>query len=89
MAEYIQKPNTGSVFINRDKKAENHPDMRGLINVDRNLLIDLLSKHKDGDIKLSLACWKRNTKTGDDFLSIGVSEPYEKPAQAGNPWDQR
>lgn len=89
MAEYIQKPNTGSVFINRDKKAENHPDMRGLIHVDRNLLIDLLSKHKEGDIKLSLACWKRNTKAGDDFLSIGVSEPYEKPAAAGNPWDQK
>jgi len=88
MAEFIQKPNTGSVFINRDKKAENHPDMRGLIHVDRNLLIDLLSKHKDGDIKLQLSCWKRNTKAGDDYLSLGVSEPYERPASAGNPWDK-
>ena len=89
MAEFIQKPNTGSVFINRDKKAENHPDMRGLIHIDRNLLIDLLTKNKEGNIKLSLACWKINTKNGEDFLSLGVSEPYEKPATAvGNPWDK-
>jgi uncharacterized protein (DUF736 family) len=89
MAEFIQKPNTGSIFINRDKKAENHPDMRGLVHVDRNLLIDLLSKHKEGMIKLQLAGWKRNTKNGEDYLSLGVSEPYEKPASAGNPWDQQ
>jgi uncharacterized protein (DUF736 family) len=88
MAEFINKPNTGSVFINRDKKAENHPDMRGLIHVDRNLLIDLLTKNKEGNIKLSLACWKKNTKNGEDFLSVGISEPYEKPAAAGNPWDK-
>ena len=89
MAEFINKPNTGSVFINRDKKAENHPDMRGLIHVDRNLLIDLLTKNKEGNIKLSLACWKKNTKNGEDFLSVGISEPYEKPAAAGNPWEQQ
>ena len=88
MAEFINKPNTGSVFINRDKKAENHPDMRGLIHVDRNLLIDLLTKNKEGNIKLSLACWKKNTKNGEDYLSVGISEPYEKPAVAGNPWDK-
>ena len=88
MAEFIQKPNTGSVFVNRDKKAENHPDMRRLIHVDRNLLIDLLTKNKEGNIKLSLACWKRNTKNGEDFLSLGASEPYEKPATSGNPWDK-
>ena len=89
MAEFINKPNTGSVFINRDKKAENHPDMKGLIHVDRNLLIDLLTKNKEGMIKLQLAGWKRNTKSGEDYLSLGVSEPYEKPAvAAGNPWDK-
>lgn len=89
MAEFINKPNTGSVFINRDKKAENHPDMRGSIHVDRNLLIDLLTKNKEGMIKLQLAGWKRNTKSGEDYLSLGVSEPYEKPAvAAGNPWDK-
>jgi hypothetical protein len=62
--------------------------MRGLIHVDRNLLIDLLTKNKEGNIKLSLACWKKNTKNGEDFLSVGISEPYEKPAAAGNPWDK-
>ena len=89
MAEFINKPNTGSVFINRDKKAENHPDMKGSIHVDRNLLIDLLTKNKEGMNKLQLAGWKRNTKSGEDYLSLGVSEPYEKPASAGNPWDQQ
>jgi uncharacterized protein (DUF736 family) len=53
------------------------------------LLIDLLTKNKEGMIKLQLAGWKRNTKSGEDYLSLGVSEPYEKPASAGNPWDQQ
>jgi len=30
----------------------------------------------------------KNTKNGEDFLSVGISEPYEKPAAAGNPWDK-
>jgi hypothetical protein len=80
--------NSGSLSQNRKKLTEKHPDHVGKINVDRNLLMDLLAKHADSPvIKLSLSAWnKTNGETGDGFLSLSVSEPYEKPA--ANPWEQ-
>ena len=50
--------------------------------------MDLLAKHSDAPvIKLSLSAWnKQNGETGEGFLGLSVSEPYEKPAT--NPWEQ-
>lgn len=89
---FEQKPNRGAVFINKNKKSENEPDMRGNVHVDRNLLIDLLTKHKDQPlIQISLSVWKQVSKTsGDPYLSIATSEPFEKASSAPagkNPWE--
>jgi hypothetical protein len=88
---FEQKPNRGAIFINKNKKSDNQPDMRGDVHVDRNLLIDLLTKHKDKPlIGLSISCWKQVGKTsGEQYLSAAVSEPYEKPATEAdkNPWE--
>ena len=89
MAQYEARPNTGILFPNETKKAENHPDFRGSVDVDRNLLIDLLKKHQSGPIKVALAGWKKTSQGGNDFVSLSASEPYEKPATAPtkNPWE--
>jgi len=87
---YEVRPNTGVLFTNETKKAENHPDMRGSIDIDRNLLIDQLKKHNDGPIKIAIAGWKKESQNGLKFLSLSASEPYEKPAgqaPAKNPWE--
>ena len=88
---YETRPNTGVLFNNETKKSENHPDMRGSVDIDRNLLIDQLKKHQDGPIKIAIAAWKKESKNGLSFLSISASEPYEKPAGASapakNPWE--
>jgi hypothetical protein len=80
--------NSGALGKNRKKTTEKHPDHTGYINVDRNLLMDLLAKHADTPvIKLSLSAWnKQNGETGEGFLGLSVSEPYEKPV--ANPWEQ-
>jgi hypothetical protein len=44
MAE--QRPNSGTLGKNRYKDNEKKPDLTGSVHVDRNLLIDLLSKKR-------------------------------------------
>ena len=89
MAE--QRANSGSLGKNRYKEGkENRPDHVGNIHVDRNLLIDLLTKHKDKPlIQLRLSAWnKQNNDTGEGFLGIAVSEPTPPKTEAGkNPWE--
>lgn len=88
MAE--QRANSGTLGKNRYKDNEKKPDLTGNIHVDRNLLIDLLTKHKDKPlIQLRLSAWnKQNNDTGEGFLGIAVSEPMPPKTEAGkNPWE--
>lgn len=59
---YEQKANTGTIFKN-DKKADNHPDYRGQINVNGKLL--------------DIALWVKNGQKGQ-FFSASISEPRPK-----------
>ncbi len=75
---YEPKPNSGTLWPNDRKKQDNHPDVKGDINLDRDLLKALMMKHPEGLIKLSVAGWKKDIN-GKKVLSIAASEPYEKP----------
>ena len=57
------KENTGAIFKN-DKKAENHPDWKGKINVNGK--------------EMQIALWQRTSEKGVNYLSAKVSEPYNK-----------
>jgi uncharacterized protein (DUF736 family) len=59
---YEQKTNTGTVFQNQ-KKADNHPDFRGEINVNGKLL--------------EIALWWREGAKGK-YLSASIQEPRPK-----------
>ena len=63
MPEY-DNTNRGALFKNQYKKAENHPDYRGPLNVDGK--------------ELEVAAWVRKSKDGKTFMSLSVSEPYDK-----------
>ena len=54
--------NTGAIFKN-DKKADNHPDYKGKINV-------------IGE-EFEIALWVKDGKSGK-FFSAKISEPYKK-----------
>lgn len=59
MADY-DNTNRGVLFRNDKKDSDNHPDYTGKINI-------------DGDEK-RLAAWLRESKSGNKFLSISISE---------------
>ena len=61
--------NSGAIFKNI-KKADNHPDYRGGINVEG----------KEYDIAL----WLRESKKGVKYFSVAISEPYKKDQEATN-----
>ena len=89
------KPHSDKVGKITRKQAEEiatqkKPDLTGSVHVDRNLLIDLLSKNKDSAlISLRISAWnKQNNTTGEGFLGLAVSEPLPPKQEAGkNPWE--
>ena len=78
---YEQKPNQGNLWINKYKKAESHPALRGSVFVDKVLLEDLINKTKGGLVEVALAGWNKQTNSGDPYLSVQASEPYKKEDQ--------
>jgi hypothetical protein len=73
------KPNTGSLWPNEYKKQDNHPDVRGDVNIEKVLLENLILKSKGDLVKIAIAGWTKEIK-GKKVLSITASEPYEKPS---------
>jgi hypothetical protein len=58
------KLNTGAIFKNTNKKAENHPDYKGKVNVNGK--------------EMEVALWVKQGKAGS-FFSAAFSEPYVAP----------
>jgi uncharacterized protein (DUF736 family) len=58
------KLNTGAIFKNTNKKAENHPDYKGKVNVNGK--------------EMEVALWVKQGKAGS-FFSASFSEPYVAP----------
>jgi uncharacterized protein (DUF736 family) len=56
--------NTGAIFKNDNKKAENHPDYKGKVNVNG----------KD----MEVALWMKTSAKGVKFFSVSFSEPFVK-----------
>jgi hypothetical protein len=81
MNTYIPKPNSGSLFNVKEKRNPNWPDIRGEIFVSRDLLETVMQQQGDL-IKMSISAWRKEAKTGNKYLSLSVSEPYEKQADS-------
>jgi len=58
------KMNTGAIFKNENKKAENHPDYKGKVNVNGK--------------EMEVALWLKTSAKGLEFFSASFSEPYIK-----------
>ena len=55
----------GAVFANTYKKAKNHPDFTGKIELSKTLLKELVERAKaNQDISVSVAMWDRTSKDG-------------------------
>jgi len=62
-----QKLNTGAIFKNDKKTSENHPDYKGKVNV-------------NGEV-MEVALWLKESKSGLKYFSCAFSEPYVKPTE--------
>jgi len=80
----MEYPNKGSLFPSTVRKSDKSPDFFGSIKVDRSYLRDLMDKHTEDLIEIKLSGWKRESKTGNRFLSLAV-DTYVKPEGATAP----
>lgn len=85
---YEQKPNQGNLWLNKYKKADSHPALRGSVFVDKVLLEDLIHKSKGGLVEIALAGWNKKTNAGDPYISLQASEPYKKEDQQQPPQEE-
>lgn len=69
----------GALFKVREKKSDKAPDYTGNIDVDQEL-IDLV---QSGNEKVQIAGWLRTGKSGNKYISLRVSAPYEKGNNGG------
>lgn len=99
--QWEARPNSGSLFVNSQKKSENGPDYSGTITLGGDLLEEIRNAGDTVDIKI--AGWKKTSqKTGTTFLSLSVQSgspqgngrTYKKPVNNGKasknddaPWD--
>lgn len=68
---FEKKNNSGSLFTNKKKEKDTHPDYRGDILLDGN--------------EYWVSGWKKKDKNGDTFLSLAFSpkEAFGPPQKAG------
>lgn len=71
---YEQKPDTGTLFTNDRKAAENHPDYNGKLLISQDLLTKL-AKYGEGMIEIS--AWVKETKAGKTIINLQCKEPYK------------
>lgn len=69
--EYVQKEGQGSLFINDKKTSDKQPDYQGNVMVNGK--------------KMQIAGWKKQSKSGNTFLSIQISEPREATTTSAKP----
>lgn len=87
MADYEPKPNTGSLFKNTYKKAENQPDLKGDLILDKVFLEDLMNNSKTSTIKVSISAWSKESEKVGKYLSLSIGQPYVKKTESSNPWE--
>jgi len=73
---YEPKPNTGSLFANKEKKSPQSPDYQGDILVDVSTL-----EVVNGVAKVKLAGWKKTSAKGLVYLSLSVDTFKPKAAE--------
>ena len=86
----MEYPNSGSLFPSTIRKSDKSPDFFGSIKLDPAYLKDLMSK-SDGLVEVKLSGWKRESKTGNRFVSIAVDTFVKKGAapakqEEKDPW---
>ena len=70
--KFEQKLGYGSIFPNKKKEKDTHPDFTGYIT-----FTDELKDAVDRDGRVDLAIWKEKSQAGKSYLSVKVNEQYK------------
>ena len=78
----------GSLFTNKNKTTDTHPDYAGQLEVTRDVVENLYTQMQEGVLfpKMSLGAWKREAKkSGEVFLSVKGSIDTRRSNQSSPP----
>ena len=81
-------PNSGTLFAAKKMFNEKSPHFNGYIDIDKDLLMSLIEKSGDQEVKIKLDGWKKKDKEGNHMVSMKVNT-YEKKQSTpiADPWD--
>ena len=72
-------PPSGRLFANNRKSSPNAPDVKGDLEISREVLDHLIDCYENGQpIKMDIAGWKKAMKKGGTFYSLSASIPWMK-----------
>ena len=82
-------PNSGTLFTAKKMFNEKSPHFNGYIDIDKDLLMSLIEKSGDQEVKIKLDGWKKKDKEGNHMVSLKVNtyEKKENNFKAADPWD--
>jgi hypothetical protein len=71
---YEQRPGSGTLFRNREKKNDKHPDLKGdaLVEIDGQLYA------------LELAAWTKQSELAGEFFSVSIRLKGQQQTRPGN-----
>ncbi len=72
---YEMKPSSGSLFKNDRKEKETHPDYKGKVML------------PNGEVRW-LSGWKKQTASGDGWLSLSIGDLVQQAGGGGQPMTQ-
>ena len=75
--QYTNKPNSGVLFPQKDKKSDRAPDFTGNIEIGEDVL-EAIRRGTSGTVKLRLAGWKKTSDKVGVYLSLSVSADEDK-----------
>lgn len=74
---FIPKPNSGMLWTNDYKNSSGHPDYRGDLHLDKQMLLGLIKKAEGDLVKIQVSAWQK-VISNKDAISLSASEPYIK-----------
>lgn len=79
MAQY-DKPR-GALFVNSRKEKDTHPDHRGNLELDRDLIKELVNQVNNGEQfgKMEVVGWNKSSDRAGNYISLSANKPYVKP----------
>jgi len=75
----MEYPNSGSLWPNKHKTTDAHPNVRGSLKIERSLLKELMANSDEELIEIEISGWTK-TYQEQKFISIKAGKPYKKAA---------